>query len=383
MARKWKKKCPQCQGKLKNQGLRKRKIHTGRTGIIEIKRAYYTCTNASCKYTEIPLDKILKISPNYASGKFEEMICHLSAQMPFEHVCNFLESQEQIKVSETLIRNTAESCGKALLESELKQENKTEEIKTARLYVGIDGSMIPIRGKQDNQEIIEYKENKLALLFTEENIIRGQENKVKKIKQKRYVSSIGKGVEEFEKLLRKKSSQYTAMEVVTVTDGAEWIDQMNRRLFPDSIHILDWYHAQEHLWNCAKSIFGVNEESQIKKFVEPLRSLLWEGKVELVCMELLDKIKIYSKKETELRNLYSYYYTRREKMKYDKFRAKGYFIGSGSIESANKYLVQRRLKQSGMKWVIEGAHAILKLREKIYESTWIKVWNNKNLFFSY
>jgi hypothetical protein len=41
-------------------------------------------------------------------------------------------------------------------------------------------------------------------------------------------------------------------------------------------------------------------------------------------------------------------------MRYKEFRDKGYFIGSGSIESANKYLVLKRLKQSGMKWCIEG-----------------------------
>ncbi len=57
-------------------------------------------------------------------------------------------------------------------------------------------------------------------------------------------------------------------------------------------------------------------------------------------------------------------------MRYDEFRKLGYFIGSGAVESANKYLVQQRLKQAGMKWLIKGAHSILKLREKVYEGSW-------------
>ena len=303
--------------------------------------------------------------------------------MPFEHVVSFLENQEQIKISKTMVRETSESCGSAMLKAEMENENKHEEIKTERLYTSIDGSMIPIIGMKDNHEIVEYKENKLALLFTEESIKRGKDNKANEILNKRYVSSIGKGVNDFEMLLRNKSIAFIANEIVAITDGAEWIDQMIKRLFPKAIHILDWYHAQEHLWDCAKSLFGESEVAKIKGFVEPLKTLLWEGKVQDVCNCLLDEIKAYPKKETELRKLYSYYYTRRDKMKYDEFRDKGYFIGSGSIESANKYLVQRRLKQSGMKWLIEGAHAILKLREKIYESTWAQVWSNKLLFFSY
>ena len=316
-------------------------------------------------------------------GKFEELICHLSSEMPFENVRYFLENQDQIKISETMIRGTSERCGQAMLKAESENEIKIGEVKTERLYSSVDGAMIPIRGMQNNKEIIEYKENKLGLFFTEENIKRGKDNKPNEIFQKRYVSSIGKGVEEFEKLFQKKSKCYEAKEIVFLSDGAEWIDQMRIRVFPSSIHILDWYHAQEHLWNCAKSIFGESESIKIKNFVEPLKALLWDGKVEDVCNHLLGEIQNYKTKETELRKLYSYYYTRKDKMRYGNFRKEGYFIGSGSIESANKYLVQKRLKQSGMKWLIEGAHSILKLREKIYESTWTHLWNNKLQFFSY
>ena len=62
-------------------------------------------------------------------------------------------------------------------------------------------------------------------------------------------------------------------------------------------------------------------------------------------------------------------------MKYAEFRKKGYFIGSGAIESANKYLVQARLKQAGMKWLTQGASAMIHLREKIYEGNWQHVEN--------
>lgn len=104
-------------------------------------------------------------------------------------------------------------------------------------------------------------------------------------------------MEHFENLTKKKTCLYRAEKVIYVTDGAEWIDQMRLRLHPDSIHILDWYHAEEHLWNCGKSIFGEKEELKVKEFVAPLKDLLWNGRVLDVCATLLNLIKEYPKKK--------------------------------------------------------------------------------------
>lgn len=243
--------------------------------------------------------------------------------------------------------------------------------------------MVPIRSEEGEKNHVEYRENKLALLFREEDIKYNKDKTKRDITGKQYVTSLGQGVEHFEKLTNKKSSNYRAKKIIYLTDGAEWIDQMRIRLHPDSIHILDWYHAEEHLWNCGKSIFGEKEESKVKEFVSPLKELLWNGRVLDVCANLLNLVKEHPKKETEIRNLYSYYYTRQTKMRYDEFQKLGYFIGSGAVESANKYLVQQRLKQAGMKWLIKGAHSILKLREKVYEGSWASVWTNRHLNFSY
>lgn len=365
--------------------MRKRTIDTGKTGSLELERTYLVCVNPNCDYTDFPLDRLLALSHNRASGKYEEKICWLSAHAPFEYVKEYFKNLEGLDVDEEMIRNVSENCGYALL----KKEEEPEEIErnpiftTRRLYTEIDGAMVPIRGKQGEKDIVEYKENKLTLLFREEDIKYNKKGTKRNITSKQYVTSLGQGVDHFEMLTKKKCDLYKAEEIVYLTDGAEWIDQMRLRLHPHSIHILDWYHAEEHLWDCGKSLFGDKEELKIKNFVIPLKELLWNGKVLEVCANLLNLIKEHPKKETEIRNLYSYYHTRQSKMQYDKFRAQGYFIGSGAVESANKYLVQQRLKQAGMKWTIKGAHSILKLREKIYEGSWALVWKNKHANFSY
>ena len=158
---------------------------------------------------------------------------------------------------------------------------------------------------------------------------------------------------------------------------------MRKRLVPNSIHILDWYHAVEHLYDCARKIFGETAHEKIKQWAVPLKELLYEGRASEVCDRLLFEACKHKKHETVLRELYGYYHSRLEKMKYAEFREKGYSIGSGIVESAHRYLVQQRLKQAGMKWDVRAATAIIKLRELIYDDTWQTVWKAKKVNFSH
>jgi hypothetical protein len=66
-------------------------------------------------------------------------------------------------------------------------------------------------------------------------------------------------------------------------------------------------------------------------------------------------------------------------MRYDVFRSKGYDIGSGSVEGACKYVVGKRLKQSGMIWTRSGSSAVLALRISWLNGDWNKLWTTKPL----
>ena len=60
-----------------------------------------------------------------------------------------------------------------------------------------------------------------------------------------------------------------------------------------------------------------------------------------------------------------YLFHNRWRMRYHLFREAGYPIGSGTVESACKHVVQQRLKQSGMRWSLIGAQAMLALRSTL------------------
>ena len=80
-------------------------------------------------------------------------------------------------------------------------------------------------------------------------------------------------------------------------------------------------------------------------------------------------------------NAIGYFETNKERMRYKEFREKGYFIGSGVVESSCKHVIADRLKKSGMRWLTEGANAILQLRICFLNKEWNSFWKNRRNFY--
>jgi hypothetical protein len=69
-------------------------------------------------------------------------------------------------------------------------------------------------------------------------------------------------------------------------------------------------------------------------------------------------------------NLYDYIENNIDNIDYAKYLKKGYFIGSGAVESGNKIVLQRRLKQAGMRWNAKTAQSLLTLISKEESGLW-------------
>ena len=69
-------------------------------------------------------------------------------------------------------------------------------------------------------------------------------------------------------------------------------------------------------------------------------------------------------------NLYHYISMHRDHINYPEYKAKGYFCGSGAIESGNKVVLQKRLKQAGMQWEAQTAQYLLTLKTKYESGRW-------------
>jgi hypothetical protein len=61
-------------------------------------------------------------------------------------------------------------------------------------------------------------------------------------------------------------------------------------------------------------------------------------------------------------------------MQYPQFRQQGWPIGSGMVESANKNVVEARLKGTGMHWERNHVNPMLTLRNAVCNDRWRKMW---------
>ena len=77
--------------------------------------------------------------------------------------------------------------------------------------------------------------------------------------------------------------------------------------------------------------------------------------------EVIQRCDRLAPKCAEAQHAVTYFTHNESRMHYDKFRAAGYLIGSGTVESGCKQIVTERLKRSGAQWLVAGAVQTAKL----------------------
>lgn len=152
---------------------------------------------------------------------------------------------------------------------------------------------------------------------------------------------------------------------VFIADGATWIWNWIEDTYPDSIQIVDFFHAKEHLCEFANMYFkekneaylwiDLQSDTMISKGIGPV----------IKALQVLKTNKRTIGKQREL--LLNYYKKNEKRMQYHTFKQKGLLIGSGAIESAHKDVLQQRLKLSGQRWTMEGLQQMAQLRA-VYKS---------------
>lgn len=154
----------------------------------------------------------------------------------------------------------------------------------------------------------------------------------------------------------------------SVNDGATWIWNVTRMCYGNCVEILDWWHAVERLWTIAHQQFG-QESPEASAWVAAQKSLLRQSRLRRV-LRNIRCLYPRNRLPESVRKSVVYLFHNRHRMYYKEYREAGYPIGSGSVESACKLVVQSRLKQAGMRWKRENAHAVLALRSMLLSQNW-------------
>ena len=160
-------------------------------------------------------------------------------------------------------------------------------------------------------------------------------------------------------------------QVVALGDGAAWIWTMAEDLYPHATHIVDIYHAREHLHDLAGHLAFITPDPQ--QWLAERSAELDAGNVEAV-IAAARACPLEGIKATELDTKVGYFEHNTHRMRYARFRKLGMFTGSGHIEAACKQIVVQRAKQSGMHWTVDGAASIIALRTQHASGRWDELW---------
>jgi hypothetical protein len=340
---------------------------------VRLRRAYYYCEE--CGQGWLPLDAVLDVEGTTFSPAVREAICLVDAHMPFEPGQEVMERLSGVRVHADEGRRLAESLGERLEASTQEEIDNVWNIKKPqpreipeapeRLYLSPDGTTVPT--------VTGWKEVKVGALFTTRIPTKGEEPVRERT---RYVGTL-ETVEGFGKRLyveALKMGLNQAKEVVVVADGAHWIWNEAEEILPKNrVEIIDFYHATEKLWAVARNVWG-EENPKTEAWVDQRIHQLKKGRLDAVIGAMTRLRPNRGEAKKLIRQTLGYFRTNRHRMRYDWFQKKGYFIGSGVVESSCKHLVASRLKQAGMQWSHKGAQSILQLRLAWLNQRWDHLW---------
>jgi hypothetical protein len=168
----------------------------------------------------------------------------------------------------------------------------------------------------------------------------------------------------------------TAGVVAGVVDGAEWCQAFVDAHRPDAVRILDFPHAAQRLSDVAEAVWGPGEPAQT--WAAAQRVQLRDGTPENVLAAIralpLTRAPDAAEARRVQHEVLGYLAPRVEQMRYAQFRRQGLPIGSGVVESANKVVVEARMKGAGRRWSEGNVTPMLALRGAVCAERWAEAW---------
>ena len=352
---------------------------------VTVQRAYYHCT--LCAGGVLPKDHELDIVGTTFSPGVRRMLGRVGGKEAFAEGRRDLAELANIVVATKAVERVAEAIGQqietlAQQERALARAGKVVPLRGApKLYIAIDATGVPVvpretegRAGKDATGQAKTREAKLGCVFTQTRLD-AKGRPVRDEGSTTYVGAIEPaeafGPRIYAEAVRRGVAQ--AAQGIVLGDGAPWIWGLAAEHFPGALQIVDLYHAREHLAALGKSLYGPTSAAA-KAWAAARSTQLDAGEVEAM-VAVLRRLRPRAEPVAEaVRKAIDYFQTNAERMRYARFRRQGLFVGSGVVEAGCKTIVGHRLKQSGMRWSVRGANAIIALRCADLSGRWEEFW---------
>lgn len=365
--------CPQCQGHARFLGHRP-KTFTTLNGDVAVERAYYHCDG--CHRGHFPFDQANHLQKDRLSRGLRPLVCLAGVLESFrDGADDILRRFAGVRLSAAAVRDATQQAGERLLRQQrggvivrpkrLRPWDFRLEGGTATVgYLGVDAFSVPMQlpggGKAASRMLY------LGRLYTPD--------------KRRSLYLVDFDLDQLVGQMRQAAIAYgfdQAAEVVTVSDAGNGLEEaIHRHFWDDLLCILDWYHALEHLHDCAEALYPAKDGKR-QQWYREAETVLWEQGGSGLQRWLASQEQPEDEVAKEgLRSLRGYVHNQGHRMDYPRYRERGWDIGSGPTEAGCKVTAER-LRDSGMRWREQGAERVGPLRA-LYMSgpdVWDAFWD--------
>lgn len=319
-----------------------------------------------------PLDEELELLPGCLTPHAYESLVRLGARLPsFELAMQELAFLQKVTLSEATGRRWTEAAGAAY---EVVQAQEVERLErevplavtgAAKVQVSADGTMVPLVGG-------DWVEVKTVAIGEIKEVVRADGRREVRTEQISYFSRRIEA-EQFNRLalgeMHRRGVEQADV-VAAPADGAEWIQTFLDFHCPAAVRILDFPHAAERISAVGQVCLAPDQAPSWLQ--QQLHQLKHEGPAQ-VLLELQQLQTDHPEIDLIAENL-AYLQKREAHMQYPTFQAQGLPIGSGSVESSHKVVIDPRLKGAGMRWAPQHVNPMVALRNLVCNNRWQEDW---------
>lgn len=369
--------CPRCKKKLKRRGKHKREIET-HLGKFPLLRPYFYCVD--CQQGFYPLDEALGLSASPKQYDVDDLGAWLASELPYE----MAEETYRRCTGATLSAHRMHECANEIAQDlgilDVCPTREEVESKIAALQVGclrrpvmmlaIDGAHAPTRPEPSPRNSRrgkgEYKEIKGLRLYLIDS------HEIVHLISWHQIGTNDDIATALQTLKDAGLIPEHSVRLCVVADGAAWIWNRIQEIFPSAKQVLDYYHCAEHLYDLANAQYD-KDTRKAREWVDATLTRLFHNQKTHVLAGIKRMSASSAEAQKKIESTLQYLGKHKGRLDYGAAKRGGFHIGSGAIESSNKFIGHVRLKRSGAWWYPTNANNILKLRCAKYNGTYDRV----------
>lgn len=321
-----------------------------------------------------PLDEELGLLPGNLTPRLQEALVRLSTHIPsFAKAARELAWFTGVTVHADTARQRTETAGSLLVAYETAQaarilhEHPAPPCTPDTLLLSVDGAMIPlVHGHWTEVRTLAVGEVQPPVASPTGPVV--HTTKVSYFSRRTESATFG----DLATLELHRRGIEGARRVGAVVDGAVWCQSFVDLHYPEAVRILDFAHAAEYLTLIAQTSGVDGPLLSPARLAELRHALKHQGPTAV--LPHLRRCVATQPTNADLASALAYLEAREAQLQYPQFLAAGWPIGSGMVESANKLVVEDRLKGAGMHWADANVNGMLALRNAVCNDRWEESW---------